>query len=118
MNYTRFAQIASRLLTKFGMTATLVRRVSGTYVPATGAIPVTETSQSVKVVLTAYPEKMIDGTAIHTGDKQVSMSVENLDFLPQAGDRLVVGVVTYNVIQVKEHNPAGTVLLYELQVRR
>lgn len=118
MNYAQFAQIANQMLTSFGVSATLSRQASGPYNPATASASITTTNQTVTVVTSPYPAKMIDGTMIQSSDLQVFVGTSGVTSPPEPADTLTVGGTEWTVISVKTYNPAGTTLLYELQVRQ
>lgn len=124
MDYSKFAQVANQLLSKFGGSATLTHKVGGTYNPATSIAPVTTVVDNVKVAMFPYSsigrpgDQMIDGSMIHAGDLQVFMSPTGVTADPQAADQLTVGGVTYTVVAAKNYKPAEVAVLYELQVRK
>lgn len=118
IDYSKFATVANQIITKFGTTGSLASKPVGTYTPGTSLAVVTPTLQTVKAVVFPYPAKLIDGTMIQVGDFQVFMSPDGVDPDPQPGDKLTYLSVAYTVIKVMTYNPAGTVCLYELQVRK
>ncbi len=118
IDYTAFARVANQLITKFGTTGSLSSKPAGTYTPATATASVTPTVQSVMAVAFPYPAKLIDGTMVQVGDFQVFVSPEGVSPDPQAGDKFTYLGVAYTVVKVMVYNPAGTVVLYELQVRK
>jgi hypothetical protein len=84
------------------------------YDPATGTTTINFTSTASTAVVLAYPQKYIDGTLIQQGDQRVLcdpgvIAVQGDTFTWQSDD--------YTVVNVKPVSPAGTVVLYELQVR-
>lgn len=113
-DYARSAATALRLLQRFGATATLKRQSAGSYDPSTGTDTVTETSLSTTAAVFAYDQKYIDGTLILQGDQRGYLSNEQE---PQQGDLLAWGGVDLRVVAVRPLSPAGTVVLYEAQLR-
>ena len=112
--YGDLAQTALELLQEFGAAATLKRQSAGSYDPSTGADAVSETSLSTTAAVFAYDQKYIDGTLILQGDQRAYLSNEQE---PQQGDLLAWGGADWRVVAVKPLSPAGTVVLYEAQLR-
>lgn len=113
-NYTSTAATATRLLKRFGAAATLKRTVPGAYDPVTGAATPTVTSLATTAVVLAFDQKYIDGTLILRGDQQVYFAP---GVVPRQGDVLTWQALDYQVIAVKPVSPAGTVVLFEGQLR-
>jgi hypothetical protein len=121
-DYTKTAATSLRLLTRFGQDVTLVIRTTAAYDPTllTPAV-VTETLQTRKAVLLDYDrinfgETLQDGTRILATDRRCLMDANgtpptNLDFVDVAGSR-------YPIKVVKETNPAGTPVLYDMLLRK
>jgi hypothetical protein len=109
--YARAAITASRLITRFGQAATLRQTAnSGTAYNPTRA----NTDAAVTVAMVEYGDRHIDGTLIKQGDRIAYLAVGTV---PDVDHKLIVGGTTYSVVNVKQLNPAGTVVYYELQVR-
>lgn len=115
--YTDLRATAAALLTDKGQSMTLTKRTSGTYDPATGAATVTEATYSVTGAVFDFPAAVIDGTLIQQGDKKVLISVLGLSVEPDADDSLTIGGTAHQIVQVKKLSPAGTTVLWTLQVR-
>ena len=118
MDYSTFARIANRILSDWGVAATLTRKSSGTYDPATSVSTVTSATDNVTVAIFPYPAKLIDGTLIHVGDMQVIMGTDGLSAAPEAADNITIGGTVYKIVTVQNIKPANTSVLYELQVRK
>jgi hypothetical protein len=115
-DYARSKATADRLISRFGQTATLRRpTVSGTaYNPSAG----TPTDYSATVVVLDYDRREIDGTRILAADRKVLLAAGTLAIEPVTSDKAVIGGIEHSIIDVAPLNPGGTVLLYQLQVRR
>ena len=115
--YDGLRATAGGLLSEYGMPMVLRKRTPGGYDPTTGGV----TLGSIDIPCTGaafdYPAIAIDGTSIQRGDKKVLLSAEGLDETPDTGDQIVTAEVARNVISVKAIAPAGTVVMFELQVR-
>lgn len=114
--YTGLAATASRLLTSKGQTATWAHdNQDGTFNPATGATEGgTTTAYSASGVLLDFDTKRINGTSVLATDSCFLMEVGNK---PEVGDIITVNAVEYQVMDMQEVNPAGTAVMYEVQLR-
>lgn len=113
-DYAHSAATALRLLQRFGAAATLKRQTAGTYDPATGTTPVDVSTLATTAAVFAYDQKYIDGTLILQGDQRAYLSNEQT---PKQGDVLAWQGTDLQVVAVKPLSPAGTVVLYEAQLR-
>ena len=113
-DYTGTAATATRLLARFGAACTLKRQSAGSYDPSTGSDTVTATSLSTVACVFAYPQSYIDGTLILQGDQRAYMDP---GVTPAQGDVLAWQGTDYTVVSVKPVSPAGTVVLFEAQLR-
>lgn len=120
--YSEMAAVAHELLLEFGKTVVLRRVTPGVYDPATGAASVTTADQPAIGALFDYDPRdsgkgFTPETLIQAGDKQCLLSPSGVT-APEPGDFIVDGSDTWTVLNVKSVNPAGTPVLYELQLRR
>ncbi|MBV7475394.1 hypothetical protein [Pseudoxanthomonas sp. PXM05] len=113
-NYAATAATATRLLQRFGASATLKRQTTGAYDPSTGTTPVTVTELATTAAVFAYDQKYIDGTLILQGDQRAYLVPAQV---PKQGDVLAWNGKDWRVVAVKPIAPAGTVVLYEAQLR-
>jgi len=116
-NYAAKATLALRLLTKFGTSITLARTSGTTFDPITGA---TVAGSDASVVTTGmvkkYPERMIDGTRIQSGDRQLILSNEQT---PTATDKPVIDGESWSIVSLDKLSPDNTTdVIYYAQVRR
>tara|TARA_R110000744_G_scaffold63183_4_gene130027 strand:+ start:2329 stop:2685 length:357 start_codon:yes stop_codon:yes gene_type:complete len=114
--YSDAAADAKELLTEFGQTATWPHdNNDGSLNPATGTTTGgTSTAYSAKGVLLDFQTNRINGTSVLATDSRFLMEVGNK---PEVGDIITVNAVEYQVIGAQEVNPAGTPVLYEVQLR-
>jgi hypothetical protein len=115
-DYDKTAATALRLITKFGASSTLTHVAPATYDPTTGSTTPTETAQTVQACVFPYSNALIDGTLIRTTDLQALVAASGVSE-PAAGSTLLWGGVTRTIVRAKNLGPAGTFVLYELQVR-
>jgi hypothetical protein len=120
-NYSGSASSALRMLTSFGQTVTRRTVTVGNYNTATGTAAVTTADTSRKGVLLEYEASSRYGqnyageSLILTGDKRLLLDATGPVLM---SDRFVVQSIEYAVVSIYETNPAGTVVLYDIQLRR
>lgn len=114
-NYENTAATALRLLTKFGAETTLTHIAPGTYDPATATDTPTETVDTVQACVFPYGDKFVDGTLIQAKDQQAYVSAGGTE--PKPGAVLLWGGKELTVVKAKNLGPAGTMVLFEMQVR-
>ena len=114
--YTRLAATSSRLLKKFGQTATWSHdNDDGTFNPATGVMTgVTTTAYTASGALLDFDTKRVDGDSIRSTDKRFIIEVGSK---PEVSDIVTVDSIAYQTMKIRETNPAGTPVIYELQLR-
>lgn len=115
---TVFANVANRILTDFGVAATLTRKPAGTYNPATSTAAATPLVQNIIAAGFPFPARLIDGTMVQVGDQQVFIAPSGVTFDPKPADKLTYNGVDYTVINAKDYKLKGIAVLYELQVRK
>ena len=117
--YSDIAQIAHDILVAYGATCQLGIQSNGAYNTATGKASVAYTNQNITAAVFDFPQKFIDGTLIKTGDQRVIASVIGLTADPKPGCRFTDAQgKTSEVINAKQISPAGTKVLWILQVRK
>jgi hypothetical protein len=120
-DYAKTAATAQRLLTRFGASTTLTHITAGTYNPDTGTNTPTEVAQTVVAALFPFGHSMVDGTLILATDQQAYIGVKTTAGAavtePKPGAVLTWGGRGLTVINAKNLGPAGTMVLFELQVR-
>ena len=123
--YDRPKASATRMLKKYGQTVTLTNKSAGAYDPATGAASVTTATQTTEgavfewgLATIRYGQGYIDQTLINVGDKQLFLSATELTTPPALGDTVTIGSKVYTLVPpLKPLSPAGTVVLYECNIR-
>lgn len=117
----RLTVTASRLIRKYGGTATLTRRVAGTFNPATQ----TETSGStstdtVKAVIEDFRAHEIDGDVIRYGDKKILLTKSDLQNLvvPKPDDIISMSGETYRIVEVFGISAGDAFVGYSVQARK
>jgi hypothetical protein len=119
--YDRAAATALRLLAKYGEDVTLRTYTTGTYDPATGTTPNTTADTTRKAATFDYPrlnqgQVLAGQTLIQQGDRQCLMDANGA--APTMADHVIVDSIEYVIKDIKTLSPAGTPVLYELQLRK
>lgn len=113
-DYADAVATAIELIADFGQTGAIRRTVnSGDPWNPTQ----TDTDYTVTLVVIDYENKDVDGTLIRQTDRHVLVSPDGLTVEPTTADSVVVDGATLAIINVKPLNPAGTLVMYDLQCR-
>ncbi|MCH5508821.1 hypothetical protein [Pseudomonas syringae] len=118
--YDEMAAMALDLITEYGQAVTIRDAIKGGYNPATGTTsPDTVTERTAQGILLDFTgQEFQTNTLIKVGDKKLKIAAQGLSEPPTLFSKVVVQGRTWSIIPpLKEINPAGTPLLYELQVR-
>ena len=107
---------ASKLMAKFGGTATIRRVVPGVYNPTTGSISETTTDTVVRGVLQDINLNEVNDL-IQATDKRLLIAAADLANAPTPTDRVIISSVTHQVIRVDTIEQDNTPITYELILR-
>lgn len=118
--YDEMAVMALDLITEFGQPLTIRDIIKGEYDPDTSTTSpdsvVERTAQGILLDFTG--QEFQTNSLIKVGDKKLKIAAAGLGPAPSLLSKVVVQGKTWTIIPpLKEINPAGTPLLYELQVR-
>lgn len=107
------------LLTQFGLPVIIKRETGEVFDPVTGTeTPGTVTEYPATGIVADFGLENVDETLIQKGDKKITLAAKGLAVVPQLSDRVVANGIEYTIQHIKEVNPAGTPLIYELQGRQ
>jgi len=109
-------KIASKLMAKFGGTATIRRVVPGVYNPTTGTVSETTTDTVVRGVLQDINLNEVNDL-IQATDKRLLLAAADLANAPTPTDRVIISSVTHQVIRVDTIEQDNTPITYELILR-
>ncbi|SCM69696.1 hypothetical protein [Donghicola eburneus] len=112
-------QIASRLITKHGQAAEILRpgeEVRDEYGGITYGEP---TTHPVKILSAAYAIELqlVAGGLLGVGDQRIFVAADGLTIEPTTSDKLLIDGTEYRTIRVSPLAPAGEVIFWEMQVR-
>jgi hypothetical protein len=109
-------KVASKLMAKFGGTATIRRVVPGTYNPTTGTISETTTDTAVRGVLEDVNLREVNDL-IQAGDKRLTIAAADTAAPPTMADRVIIAGRTLQVIEVRTIEQDNEPITYELILR-
>ncbi|MBS4090673.1 hypothetical protein [Pseudomonas rustica] len=118
--YDRFAEVALRLIAQFGQPVAISKSEPGEYDPETGGESPGATIEQIAqgILLDFTGQEFQNNSLIKQGDKKLKIAAQGLAWVPSLLDKVSVQGRTWSIIPpLKEVNPAGTPILYELQVR-
>lgn len=109
-------KVASKLMAKFGGSATIRRVTTGVYNPTTGTTSETTTDAVVRGVLQDVNLREVNDL-IQAGDKRLLIAAADTASAPTNADRVIITGVTHQVIQVQTIEQDNTAITYELILR-
>jgi hypothetical protein len=114
--YSDMAAVANDLLAEFGQTITLRRTTPGTF-DKTAETETGETTAEITAtgIQKNYAQGLIDGSRILSSDKLIILDD---DQVPVMTDKIKVGAVYWNIVDIKPVEPAGVPLVYFVQARK
>jgi hypothetical protein len=116
MNWNELVLVADNIVTEFGQPITITKVTQGYYDTDTGMITSITVDTVTKGVIFDYGEKDFNGTSILRGDKKLLVKPSGITSIT-VNDLVTVGMNNYHIVSVKQTNPAGTNLLWELSIR-
>ena len=107
---------ASKLMAKFGGTATIRRVVPGVYNPTTGTVSETTTDTVVRGVLQNINLREVNDL-IQASDKRLLIAAADLSVVPTTQDRVIINGIIHQIIRVDTIEQDNTAITYELILR-
>ena len=117
-DYGKSKATADRLIEKFGQAVSIRRTtvVGGVASDPTSGTS-TDTDYVTKAAIIDYTSREIDGTAILATDQRALIAVGDLTIDLETSDKLVVGSVVWPIFNINKLSPAGTIVLWDAQLR-
>ncbi|MBM1198703.1 hypothetical protein GYM96_02785 [Pseudomonas fragi] len=118
--YDDMAGVALELIAEFGQSVILREVIPGDYDSETGQTAPDQTREQVAhgIMADFTGFEFQNNSLIKQGDQKLKLAAKGLEWAPSLMSKVVVQGVTWAIVPpLKEINPAGTPLLYELQVR-
>ena len=118
--YDEMAVMALDMITEFGQPVTISKTEPGEYDPETGGdspgATIEQTGQGILRDFTGL--EFQNNSLIKQGDKKLKIAAQGLEWVPDLLSKVSIQDRTWSIVPpLKEINPAGTPILYELQVR-
>ena len=114
--YSGLAAVATRLLTDKGQQLTFTRKTTTVSDPVQGKRGTTTSTYAGFGAAFDYNRTEIDGQAVQRGD--IRLLLNAVTTVPIIDDTTIIDSVTYRVMSVRPTSPGGTVVMYELQLRK
>ena len=107
---------ASKTLSKLGGDVTIRRVSTGSYNTTTGAITETTSDTTIKGVLNNVSRSQVNDL-IESQDKILTISANDITFVPTTKDRVVISSVEFNIISISVNEQNNTPISFELVLR-
>ena len=108
--------VASKLMAKFGGTATIRRVTPGAYDTSTGAIAETVVDTTVSGVLQDVNAREVN-ELVQAGDKRLFIAASDVANAPTTVDRVVINSISHQIIRVQTIEQDNLAITYELILR-
>lgn len=118
--YDEMAVMALDMITEFGQPVTISKTEPGEYDPETGGDSSDATLEQAAqgILLDFTGQEFQNNSLIKQGDKKLKIAAQGLKWVPDLLNKVIIQGRTWSIVPpLKEVNPAGTPILYELQVR-
>jgi hypothetical protein len=107
---------ASKTLSKLGGDVTIRRVSTGSYNTTTGAITETTSDTTIKGVLDNVSRSEVNDL-IESQDKILTISANDITFVPTTKDRVVISSVEFKIISISVNEQNNTPISFELVLR-
>ncbi len=118
--YDEMAVMALEMITEFGQPVTISKTDLGEYDPELGGEAPGATIEQIAqgILLDFTGQEFQNNSLIKQGDKKLKIAAQGLAWVPGLLDKVVAQGRCWSIVPpLKEINPAGMPILYELQVR-
>jgi len=118
--YDEMAVMALEMITEFGQPVTIRATTVGEYDPEAGSAPPDSTKEQTAqgILLDFTGQEFQNNSLIKQGDKKLKIAAQGLEWVPDLLNKVIIQGRNWSIVPpLKEVNPAGTPILYELQVR-
>ena len=114
--YYKMAKTAKNLIRKYGQAVSITRTTGEVINPVTGVTTAGTTETFLpNGILKPYNDDLVDGTRILKTDLELTLDDT---VKPMTSDKPIVNSEIFTVVGNVEISPAGTPLIYKLQVRK
>ena len=113
---TPLRKVASKLMAKFGGTATICRVTPGIYNATTGTVTETTTDTTVRGVLEDVKAREVN-ELVQASDKRLIIAAADVTAAPSTVDRVLISSISHQIIRVDTIEQDNTAITYELILR-
>ena len=113
---TSLRATASKLMAKFGGTATIRRVTTGTYNPVTGTASESISDTTVKGVVEDVNAREVNDL-VQAGDRRLTIAAADVNAAPTTADKVVISNVVHQVIRVTTIEQDNQPITHELILR-
>lgn len=113
-----FIQGATTILKVGGSQGTLIKTTTGAYNPVTGQAAETTTSHPVRVSNPMHVERWENGSLVRQGEDSLIIGSKGLTVVPEVGDRITIGQVTWTITTVQEVQAQNVTIYYDATVKK
>ena len=107
---------SSKVLGKLGGDVTIRRVTAGTYNTTTGVIAETLSDATIKGSLSDVSRNQVN-ELIESQDKLLTISANDITFVPTTKDRVVISSVEFKIISISVNEQNNTPISFELVLR-
>jgi hypothetical protein len=118
--YDEMAVMALDMIREFGQPVAIRATTVGEYDPETGSAPPDSTKEQTAqgILLDFTGQEFQSNSLIKQGDKKLKIAAQGLEWVPDLLNKVIIQGRTWSIVPpLKVVSPAGTPILYELQVR-
>lgn len=109
-------KVASKLMAKFGGTATIRKITTGAYDAANGTVAETTTDTIVRGVLEDVKAREVN-ELVQASDKRLIIAAADVTAAPSTVDRVLINSISHQIIRVDTIEQDNTAITYELILR-
>lgn len=110
-------KVASKLMAKFGGEVTIRTITTGAYNTTTGAVSETTSDNEIRGVLEDVNAREVN-ELVQAGDKKLIIAALDLNgTTPDTSDRVVIGAIVHQIIEVRTIEQNNEPITYELILR-
>jgi hypothetical protein len=109
-------KVASKLMAKFGGTATIQFIAVGVYNPTTGQASESITSTELRGVLEDVRDREVTGLVVST-DKKLTIAALDVPAKPSGKDKVLISESVHQIVEVRTVEQDNLDITYELFIR-
>jgi hypothetical protein len=109
-------KVAGKAISKFGGSVTVTFVTASAYDTSSGTITTSSSSDNIKGVLEDVNQRDVN-ELVRAGDKRLTVAAQDLTSTPETNDRVLIGGVVHQIIQITTQELENTAITYELFLR-